>query len=344
MFSKNLLPLLLASLAVVRAATVPPAALSPITHNEFGDPHTPEFIAELEAKQAAIEGADSLQGAAIAVTTLSAAQVSSNKPFSYYAAAAYCAPARTKAWNCGVSCSSTSGFVTTASGGDGASTQYWYVGYDSALQTVIVGHQGTDADKILPVITNIDFAPRALSTSLFPGVPNAVRVHNGFAGAQENSAAATLAAVRTTLSQRGATKVTVVGHSLGAAIGLLNALYLKIQLGSGVNVQFKGYAMPRVGNPAFANYIDSTFGTSGAIQRINNLKDPVPILPGRFLGFAHTSGEIHINSGNVWDACTGQDNTDGRCTVGAVPNVFAGSTSDHRGPYDGVTISSSTCA
>lgn len=34
--------------------------------------------------------------------------------------------------------------------------------------------------------------------------------------------------------------------AIGAAIGLLNALYLKIQLGSGVNVQFKGYAMPRV--------------------------------------------------------------------------------------------------
>lgn len=338
-----LLTAILSGLSAVHAApanaTIP---LSPITHNEFGEPHTPDFAAELAAHQAEIENGDVDGVASFAsvatVTTLSSAQISAFRPFTYYAGAAYCSPATTRNWSCGANCNANSGFIPTASGGDGALTQYWYVGYDPTLQSVIVAHQGTDASKILPVITNINFDPRALDGSLFPGVPSNVRVHDGFGDAQERSAAAALAAVRTTISQRGASKVTVVGHSLGGAIGLLSALHLKLQLPSSVNVQYRGYGIPRVGNPAFATYIDSLFGTSGAVQRVANLRDPVPILPGRFLGFAHTSGEIHIGEGGVWNSCAGQDNTDARCTVGAVPNVFVGRPEDHSGPFDGVMI------
>ena len=35
------------------------------------------------------------------VSTLSAADVSAYKPYTWYAAAAYCEPAKTLAWNCG---------------------------------------------------------------------------------------------------------------------------------------------------------------------------------------------------------------------------------------------------
>jgi hypothetical protein len=34
----------------------------------------------------------------------------------------------------------------------------------------------------------------------------------------------------------------------------------------------------------------------------------------------------------------GQDNTSNECTVGDVPNIFVGSTSDHGGPYDGIEM------
>lgn len=86
------------------------------------------------------------------VSTLTAAQVAGYKPYSWYAAAAYCPPTRTLAWNCGsesmvfssgslhlrsstylASCSSNPRFVPIASGGDGALVQYWYVGYDPGL-------------------------------------------------------------------------------------------------------------------------------------------------------------------------------------------------------------------
>lgn len=40
--------------------------------------------------------------------------------------------------------------------------------------------------------------------------------------------------------------------------------------------------------------------------RINHDKDPIPIVPGRFLGYVHASGEDHIQGDGTWYACAGQ--------------------------------------
>ena len=80
-------------------------------------------------------------------------------------------------------------------------------------------------------------------------------------------------------------------------------------------------------------------------QRINNKKDPVPTLPGEFLGFSHVHGEIHIVSDDEVVACSGDDDdSDSSCTMKTVPNIFKGSVDDHFGPYDGVMIGSSFCS
>ena len=110
-----------------------------------------------------------------------------------------------------------------------------------------------------------------------------------------------LSAVQTTISKFGAKKVTIVGHSLGAAISLLDSVYLPLHI-SGVTFQSVLYGLPRVGNQAFANYVDAHVAS---LTHINNEEDPVPILPGRFLGFHHPSGEVHITDSNVWEACPG---------------------------------------
>lgn len=134
--------------------------------------------------------------------------------------------------------------------------------------------------------------------------------------------------------------MTTTGHSLGAALALLDAVYLQLHLPSSTSLKTVGYGMPRVGNPAFADYVDAhiTF-SGGGLSRINNQRDPIPILPGRRLGFGHPSGEIHIQESGAWDACPGQDNTDARCTIGTVPNIFVSDPDDHSGPYDGVSMS-----
>jgi len=49
--------------------------------------------------------------------------------------------------------------------------------------------------------------------------------------------------------------VTVVGHSLGAALALLDSISLQLRI-PGLSVQMVGYGMPRVGNRNFASYVD----------------------------------------------------------------------------------------
>ncbi|KAF5375316.1 hypothetical protein D9757_009673 [Collybiopsis confluens] len=264
------------------------------------------------------------------ITALSGSQISAFTPYTFFASTAYCQPSTTLSWTCGANCEANPGFIPVASGGDGDGTQFWYVGYDPTLNTVIVAHQGTDFSEIEAALTDADFFLESLSSSLFPGVSSSVEAHNGFADEQAKTASAVLAAVKQAMAAHSTTSIATVGHSLGAALSLLDALYLTLQIPS-ATVKFFGYGLPRVGNQAFANLIDSTL--PNRVSHVNNKEDLVPILPGMFLGFHHPSGEKHIMDDNSWVACPGQDNPSNECVVGDVPNIFDGSTGDHDGPY-----------
>ncbi|KAJ3511453.1 hypothetical protein NLJ89_g4086 [Agrocybe chaxingu] len=244
------------------------------------------------------------------ITPLSSSEIAAFKPFSYFASTAYCNPSVTINWSCG-----------------------GYVGYSPSQESVIVAHQGTNPSKIQADATDVDALLENLDSTLFPGVDSSVEVHSGFAGEQAKTAPDVLSAVNTVISTYGATQVTIVGHSLGAAIALLDGVCLPLQI-SGVSFRMIGYGMPRVGNQAFANYIDAHL----AVTHINNKEDFVPIIPGMFLGYRHPSGEVHIMDNGQWVSCPGQDNPSTECIVGDVPNVFDGVESDHDGPYDTVEM------
>ncbi|CAL1714447.1 unnamed protein product [Somion occarium] len=267
------------------------------------------------------------------ITALSAAQIASFKPFTFYASTGYCQPSATLTWSCGANCQANPSFEPLASGGDGSDTQFWYVGFDPTLQTVIVSHQGTDTGEILALLTDADITLKQLDSTLFPGLSSSIEVHEGFAGTQSRSAPDVLSAVQTAITRFKATQVTILGHSLGGAIALIDAVYLPLHV-SGVTFKTITYGMPRVGNQAFANYVDAHV----SLIHINNEEDIVPILPGRFLGYVHPSGEVHIEDSGEWASCPGQDNTNTQCIVGDVPNIFEGDESDHDGPYDGVLM------
>jgi pimeloyl-ACP methyl ester carboxylesterase len=68
------------------------------------------------------------------------------------------------------------------------------------------------------------------------------------------TAPAILAAVQKVLQATGTTKVTLVGHSLGAAIALLDSVYLPLHLPAGTTFTTSVFGLPRVGNLAFADY------------------------------------------------------------------------------------------
>ena len=95
-----------------------------------------------------------------------------------------------------------------------------------------------------------------------------------------------------------------MGHSLGGAIAELDTLMFTLNLPS-ATVKGVTYGAPRVGNPAFANFFDSKVKV---FTRVDNRDDLVPIVPGRFLGFEHPSGQVHIISDGNAVACSGQEN------------------------------------
>lgn len=268
------------------------------------------------------------------ITTLSASQISPFKPYSYFASTGYCTPSTTLTWSCGANCDANPGFEPVASGGDGSDVQYWFVGYNPSSEEVIVSHQGTSPSELEADYTDVDFFLETLDSTLFPGISSSIEAHSGFANEQAKTATSILAAVQQAMSKYSATQVTMVGHSLGAAITLLDSVYLPLHLPSSTTFKTVCYGLPRVGNQAFANYIDA----NAHLTHINNKEDPIPILPGRFLGFVHPAGEIHIQDSGAWDSCPGQDNPSTLCIVGDVPTIFEGNESDHDGPYDGVTM------
>ncbi|KAF7358425.1 Lipase-3 domain-containing protein [Mycena venus] len=266
------------------------------------------------------------------ITTLSAAKISAFKPYTFYAAAAYCSSASTLTWECGVPCDANPDFEPVASGGDGTVIQFWFVGYDPTLKTVIVSHQGTNPQNIIPLLTDGNFVLEPLNPLLFPNISPFVLVHSGFADEHATTATDVLAAVRNATTRFGATKVTIVGHSLGAALSLIESVYLPLHV-TGVTFQTILYALPRVGNQAFADLASA----GNMVTHINNMEDPIPTLPPIALGFHHPTGEIHIQDSGDWDSCPGEDNPSTLCSTGDV-TVLNENINDHGGPYDGVQM------
>lgn len=278
-----------------------------------------------------------LEERADSVTPISAATISTYAPYANFVAAAYCSG--TADWSC-KACKKIPGFVPYATGGNGNDVPLWYVGWWPTGSSVVVVHEGTDPTKFLSVLTDANLFLSPLSTTLFPGVSSAVQVHSGFKTAHAATATTILTIVKQIIAERGATKVTLTGHSLGGAIAALDALYLKLNLPSTITIKAVTYGQPRVGNQEFATLIDQKVTD---FSRVTNLKDEIPIVPGRFLGFHHFSGEKHIKSTGVWNACAGQDNTSTDCSTGAVPDIIQGNLIDHLGPYEGVWLGTIFC-
>lgn len=76
---------------------------------------------------------------------------------------------------------------------------------------------------------------------------------------------------------------------------------------------------------------------------MNHNSDPIPIVPGRGMGYSHVSGEVHIDGSNNWTSCTGDDSTESGCTISDVPNIILSNLLDHLGPYETVYIGSAFC-
>ncbi|KAJ7069639.1 Alpha/Beta hydrolase protein [Mycena amicta] len=277
------------------------------------------------------------------VTPLTATDLDNLDSFTQFARAAYCPVDKLMAWNCGEACDANPNFEVSLAGGMGNAVQFFFVGYYPKTNSVIVSHQGTDPIKLMSDLTDLNVLKGELNSTLFPNAPEGLEIHSGFRDEHAITADEIRNEVQSLIASKGATQVTVVGHSLGGALAELDALSLRLNLPQEIGVNAVTYGTPRVGTPDFVQFFDSQVPD---FKRVNNENDLVPIVPGRFLGFAHPQGEVHIvdDDSKQIVACPGNDDdTNDQCQIKTVPSILSGNIIHHLGPYNGIFIGSVFC-
>ncbi|KAG6864286.1 hypothetical protein C0991_010805 [Blastosporella zonata] len=226
---------------------------------------------------------------------------------------AYCSSAAVSSWQCGAPCDSLGGAVEVLqTGGDDGLIPMYYIAHDPATQSIIVAHQGTDPSSLLSVLNDVQIPLVALNSSRFPDVDESVQVHDGFQKTFERTADGLLAGVQAGLASKGVSNVLVTGHSLGAAVAMMDAMMLHQELDPSVQITTTVFGLPRGGNAAWADLVDSTLADT--MTHMTNQNDPVPDLPPQFLKYKQPGGEVHIRAvdanGDATDvvSCAGQDN------------------------------------
>ncbi|KAJ7132176.1 alpha/beta-hydrolase [Mycena epipterygia] len=256
-----------------------------------------------------------------------------------FARVAYCSSQSITTWTCGAPCQVLGNVTFLQSGGDEGLIPLYFIAHDVDDQSIVVAHEGTDSKNILSILNDAKFGLVDLNSTRFPETEGqGIQVHSGFQQTFERTADGLLAGVMKGLADTGVKKVVVTGHSLGAAIATMTGAMIKNAVDPSVEVSVSGFGLPRGGNQAWADFLDSGVG----VTFMTNQNDPVPTVPPRFLGFQHSSGEIHIidDTQQNFVACPGQDNEN--CATGN--SLLSVSVGNHKGPYfDDISFGHSAC-
>ncbi|KAF8484177.1 alpha/beta-hydrolase [Gautieria morchelliformis] len=274
-----------------------------------------------------------------AVSILSTAQTDPFVKPARFSQIAYCSPQAVLSWNCGPACDALPGIEPIAAGGDDGLVPRYFIVHDPTEQSIVVAHQGTNSTNPLSVINDLEFNLEPLDSTLFPGASSSIKTHDGFALTFARTADEILGNVTAALQSKGVNKVEIHGHSLGAAIAVMDAVFLRQHLDPSVTISTTVFGLPRSGNQAWANFVDQN---APGLTHIHNKNDPVGRVPPRALGFQHFSGEIHIQANSTSVNCPGQENQDSECVDGE--NLLHLSVDDHFGPYyDNISMSGDFC-
>ncbi|RXK35602.1 hypothetical protein M231_07132 [Tremella mesenterica] len=258
----------------------------------------------------------------------------------WYATAAYCSPEQITSWTCGAACRNLLRPTSVVIGGNGEYTPRYFI--SNSNTTITIAISGTNVSSPKSYAIDLDFPKTQVDVAVFPGADGA-EVHQGFYSAFQRIALVVGPLVQGAVTGGGVDNVIVTGHSLGGALSQLMATYLQKILPQ-INVTTITFASPRVGNQAWANYVDTTeIGNNS--RHIINYADDVPHVPPRDWGFVRPSGEIWImRDGKTYRSCVGQEDPDCADSL----NSFVGElelvdsflddfdTPQHRGPYAGV--------
>lgn len=209
-----------------------------------------------------------------------------------------------------------------------------YIGFQSNVNSIIISFRGSE--DLNNWITNI-----AATRSSYDKC-DGCSAHSGFQSAAKSLWPQVSAEVNRLKGIYPSAKITVTGHSLGAALATLIALDLIEDYGD--EVLLYNYGCPRIFNQAAADW-----ASSSALQiraRRTHYKDLVVHSPPYSLGYRHTVGEIYEDGpssnwptwpGGPLKDCVGEE--DDTCAdqynVGAVPDHLL---------YSGMGMGADNCA
>ena len=211
--------------------------------------------------------------------------------------------------------------------GDGDDIQQTFI-YHSKTLGIVVALEGTNVSSIVSIFNDVEAVKVDVDYRWKDSVPKGAKVMFGFRDAYLKVADKVAKKVPEFKEKYNEKRLTVVGHSLGAAMGLIAAGHLQHVIDGGVH-EIILFGLPRTGNEVYANWFDKTFGDR--FHYIVNGNDWVPHMAPRALGYKQVSNQIWINPANStnWKLYPGQENVHGYMSG----NPEWGSFDDHQGVY-----------
>lgn len=210
--------------------------------------------------------------------------------------------------------------------GDGDKRQRVNI-YHSDSLGIAVAIEGTNLLSITSDLHDVKAIPVNPHERYKSFMPQGVKLMWGFQEAYVDVMDDMVRAIEKYKKEKNEKRVTVIGHSLGAAMGLIATLDITNRVEGGLHKAYL-FGLPRVGNAAFASFVDQKVGKR--LHSIINGRDWVPTVPPRALGYQHPSNYLWIYPGNTTKAkiYPGQENVHGILTV---PRDF--NFNDHQGIY-----------
>jgi len=156
-------------------------------------------------------------------------------------------------------------------------------------------------------------------------IPDAM-VHQGFLEAYMSLRDSIISAAGELSKRFPKLPLLVTGHSLGGAIATLAAVDFALNKTVTNEVLLWTYGSPRVGNDAFADFIDSKYVNA---TRVTYKRDPIPHLPPKVVNYQHHNTEYWFQSASSYQRCP--ETEDPNC----IDSVWLSSPWDH-GQYLGI--------
>lgn len=218
--------------------------------------------------------------------------------YAYLCTASMCSPGATssttaslEAWNCGAACDAVPGMTDVRAIESGKSNDaFAYIGKKNG-ECLAVFRGTSDLAGWMEDLKSavlVDLKDYGLG-EICSYNGETCKVGDGFMD-NYNSVSASLKGNLTDIGCTKGSKLSITGHSLGAAEAAIAMFDLKYE-GYDI-VETYTFGQPRVGDEVFVNAYEVEFGPIDT-YRVTHADDPVPHLPFEFMDFRHISTEVY---------------------------------------------------